>query len=408
MNILMLLCTMAQLNALDPAATSGDAPDESAPARVVVALDCSGSLRRDFSAVQGCLLDIIQALPEASGAALIRFDETAAEFARTANLTEPQRKIIMERAASLAPSGRWTDFAAAVAQVRTSVDELGPPTLVVFLTDAVSDPGAGGEFTSLDSLLVDAFGGREDVATLILTPAGAALEEPAAAALVPTAVLGDLSARDLLALMPPPSPPPVAEPRTESIGPEESIVQYLPEPPVQPEAREPSRPLPAGALAAAIALLSALLAWIAWPRRPAVPVQNGTGETEKREPPGFELIARTKGARFHLGPLAELNTIRMGRNVACDVPVALPGEADAEIVLSNDGCQLHLHNGLAKPILVNTTELAPDETGLLRLPARIAMPNGQFIGLGLRRIPERVVPSVPNPKQEDLRHEPAK
>jgi len=107
---------------------------------VVLALDCSGSMARNFAQSLGMAENLVAALPLESRLSLVRFDEQAVELGRTMYLTAQERAIILQRLRSQKPTGRWTDFGCAVEQVKTAAGQVGEPTLVVIVSDAISDP----------------------------------------------------------------------------------------------------------------------------------------------------------------------------------------------------------------------------------------------------------------------------
>jgi len=350
------------LHALAVGTVDGQIPD--IPMELVIGIDSSGSMRPMFGQVVEKVDAVLDVVPEGTRLALVRFDEGAEEFARTNCLTGSQRETIRGRLHSLTATGRWTNFDAAVKQIHESAESLGTPVLIAIFTDALSDPGPAHPFESFDKLLHNTFADQENLSVLLIVPKQETASRIEERGPVHAAVLSDTSPEDILSYVP---------------------AQQLAEP------GDTSSAFPATVGAAVTTLLLAVSAvcficvrdWVQARRLRA-------GRRELLTPKGLscDLIARCGGATLELGPVDEIEEVRIGTTPGCDIHLTSPEGQEGEVILRRESERFTVRNRSHLPVRIDGAELEPGRMARLRLPAELTVDGQAVLLLLLPRVEE--------------------
>jgi len=333
------------------------------PPRVVLVVDCSGSMRDRAKQAFALIEDLVTTLPVGSSLSLNRFDEQAVEFARTESLTPTQRETILRRLQSQEMTGRFTDFKPALEQIQRSAAVSSGPLLIVVVTDLLSDPPPNVAFQDLPQGLEQALADRDFVRTVLLVPDGAPEPQLGSDSKIEVLRLGETSAAEVLARMPRRPPPPV--------------LPYLPPPVVDPEPpRKPSWFL--SAWICVIAAICGIAAAVSRDAQRARALRDRRTEKVKRALP-MDLVVWCKGVRFNLGCTDDLTEVRLGGNSRCDVQVFPPEQQDGVLILRRRGECFFLNNQTQWPVHVKHTKIEPQREARISLPARVGFPSGGFL-----------------------------
>ncbi len=355
------LVIVAQVMGADP----HDSARPDSPVGLVVALDCSGSCRGDFPEVLDKVDGLLEALPDSARVALVRFDETAEEIARTSHLTDQQRQTIRERARALRANGRWTHFDLAADQIRISAGALGEPLLAVVFTDAVSDPSAGGEFQQCDQILSDKLSVLRGVNILIIVPDESVEKELIEGGRVHTCLLSAATPETILSFAA------RAEEESQSV-------------------RCPPTPLVIGAMTAVVIVTSLFFFVLLGELKRARQFAKASIPDELERTIQFELVARVAETTFDLGPIEDIEEVLIGTTPRCDVQVVLPDDHEGEFLLKKHDGRFGLENLCDFPVRIERTEVGPGEGIVLAFPATISFGVGSPVVLTLRAVKEPV------------------
>jgi hypothetical protein len=333
------------------------------PVGLLVALDVSGSLRSSFPTMLEKLNLLLDSLPDGSRLALISFDETAEELARTSYLTPQQRETIRVRLRSLKASGDWTNYDVAAEQIKVSYEALYEPLLVVVFTDTVSDPSPGHPFERFDHLLTSKFSGKQNVHVLLVTPSAQEMSDPTESA-VTCIPLEDFTPDFITSIFPAIRP---VSPRT-----------------VRPEVRW------RGVMTSAVLLLVATTGWLLLMNRPRA---RRLAQSQSKKPAKrrftHHLIARFNGNIFDFGPLEQVTVLHLGTGSGCDVPLIAPEVEQGEIVVRRKSATFRAENHFPCPVKINGRDVRPGRTEQLRLPAHVSVK--EKLSVLLMTTPRRVV-----------------
>lgn len=389
-NIVVILLMATTMN---NAVATGPEESPSSPG-MVVAVDCSGSLRASFGKIRENIAGLLRCLPDGSRFALVRFDTSAQEFGRTRHLTETQREMMQKRVRSLQARGQWTNFEVAIEQVRASAQALGSPVLIVVFTDAESDPSPGRSFHRLDELLHEVFTGEDGHRVLVVLPKRNVQSRVQSRGPVQVSILEDLSPERILLHVPavfapaPPEPEPVAEAPPPS-EPEPAVVTASLAEPIPEE--EKAWPTPWGLVVAGLAALLmlaalAFLGWQDWNR--ANRLRIARQKQPSKHSLQYNLVARCGKTTFNLGPKDRVKRVRIGSTPGCDVQLVSPKDKKQEVVLTrNRSGRFQLHNRSGPCIKANGTQVPHGKTREVRLPTNLVM--GEELSVALILVPQR-------------------
>lgn len=359
------------------------------PLRLVIAIDCSGSMKPKFDEVIDRVNETLGAMPEHSSLSLICFAEEAMEFAHTGDLIGSQRMIIRDRVKKLKPVGQWTNFDELIQRLKTSVREPTTTCLIAVFTDALSDPGPEREFRDLKRLLMENFPPIGPYRILLVDTDEIALPESSEKQYFRRILLSDFSldtlvstTQILVTLTPtrtstiaPSSTPqstrtPIATAvlsSTEEIA--ATVSSSTAAMPLEPQNNLLGYGLIGGSLLGLL-MVAVFLPDLIRSRR------LGRDEKDRDDELPKEVLVRAKTSlgTFELGPLAKLRQIRIGTRADSDVPIApqSAGEDISLLVRYRHG-RFRLVNRCRVPVEINRQSIKTGGRFDFLLPANIRL-----------------------------------
>ena len=349
------LAFMAVTSTIDGMAAA--TADRAGPVCVVVAVDTSASMPKQGAAALELVRDLVRATLLGSALSVVAFDEEAKEVALTNFLTPAQRDVILQRVQGLQCAGKWTDFSKAVEQIGRSLAALDEPALVVVLSDCIADPPPCVAFKELGPCLDEAFGTRDLMKIVILRPKAAPAPYLSLTSRVEVRCLEDVSAEEILAWMP--KPPQAArwenlQEVVETQGREDAAHVFVP-----------------ASLLFVTAVFGLALRDVRRARR-----LRDCGQAHRPFSSTADLVVRHGGSTFNFGPAEEVDELRLGGDLACDVRVFSAEQSDSALIVRRRGEHFFLRNDTPSSVEANGAPIAPTKDSRIGLPTTLRFDGG--------------------------------